>query len=50
MRLDALCRDCRVKGWPVGTLVRGRLAMWEGELGTAAGEPVRFGEALPGAY
>ena len=37
----------RVKGWPVGTLVRGRLAMWEGELGKAGGEPVRFGEALP---
>jgi dihydroorotase len=40
----------RVRGWPVGTLVRGHLALWEGELGTAAGEPVRFGEALPGAY
>ena len=37
----------KVKGWPVGTVVRGRLAMWEGELGKAAGEPVRFGEALP---
>jgi len=36
----------RVKGWPVGTLVRGRLAMWQGELGQARGEPVRFGEAL----
>jgi dihydroorotase len=40
----------RVRGWPVGTLVRGRLAMWEGELGTARGEPVRFGEALRGPY
>jgi dihydroorotase len=39
----------RVKGWPVGTVVRGRLAMWEGELGKAGGEPVRFGEALPKA-
>jgi dihydroorotase len=39
----------RVKGWPVGTLVRGRLAMWQGELGPARGEPVRFGEALPKA-
>jgi dihydroorotase len=39
----------RVRGWPVGTLVRGRLAMWEGELGPARGQPVRFGEALPGA-
>jgi len=35
------------KGWPVGTVVRGRLAMWDGELGTADGAPVRFGEALP---
>jgi dihydroorotase len=39
----------RVKGWPVGTLVRGRLAMWQGELGPARGEPVRFGEAPPKA-
>ncbi len=37
----------RVKGWPVGTLVRGRLAMWEGETREARGKPVRFGEALP---
>ncbi len=37
----------RVRGWPAGTLVRGRLAMWEGELGPARGQPVRFGEALP---
>ena len=36
----------RVRGWPVGTLVRGRLAMWEGELGQPEGRPVRFGEAL----
>mgnify|MGYP006264028569 CR=1 FL=1 len=36
-----------VQGWPVGTIVRGTLAMWEGELGVASGEPVRFGEALP---
>ena len=40
----------KVKGWPVGTVVRGRLAMWEGEVGQAAGEPVRFGEALPKSY
>jgi dihydroorotase len=39
-----------VKGWPVGTVVRGRLAMWEGELGQAAGAAVRFGEALPPSY
>jgi len=39
-----------VKGWPVGTVVRGRLAMWEGELGQAAGAAVRFDEALPPSY
>ncbi len=39
----------KVKGWPMGTVVRGKLAMWEGETGKAAGEPVRFGEALPRA-
>jgi dihydroorotase len=32
-----------VVGWPVGTMVRGRRAMWEGELATPAqGEAVRF--------
>jgi dihydroorotase len=36
----------KVRGWPVGTFVRGRLAMWQGELGAAGGQPVRFGEAL----
>ena len=36
----------KVKGWPVATLVRGRMAMRDGEiLGPAAGEPVRFHEA-----
>ena len=31
-----------VKGWPVGTYVRGRRVMWHGALeATAAGEPVR---------
>jgi dihydroorotase len=39
----------KVRGWPVGTIVRGKIAMWEGELGKALGEPVRFGEALPKA-
>jgi dihydroorotase len=30
-------------GWPIGTFVRGRRVMWEGEiLGPAAGAPVRF--------
>jgi dihydroorotase len=37
----------KVRGWPVGTIVRGKVAMWEGELGKARGEPVRFAEALP---
>ena len=37
----------KVVGWPMGTVVRGHLAMWEGELGKAAGQAVRFGEALP---
>ncbi len=32
-----------VKGWPVGTFVRGRRVMWEGEiLGAAHGAPVGF--------
>lgn len=37
-----------VTGWPVGTFVRGRKVMWEGELVTPGqGEAVRFLEALP---
>jgi dihydroorotase len=33
-----------VTGWPVGTVVRGRRVMWEGELvGAGTGEAVRFG-------
>ncbi|MGE4167703.1 MAG: dihydroorotase, partial [Xanthobacteraceae bacterium] len=36
-----------VTGWPVGTLVRGRRVMWEGDLTTPAqGERVRFLETL----
>ncbi|MBX9591652.1 MAG: dihydroorotase [Hyphomonadaceae bacterium] len=32
-----------VKGWPVGTVVRGRCVMWAGALaGEAHGQPVRF--------
>jgi dihydroorotase len=32
-----------VTGWPVGTLVRGKRVMWDGQLATpATGEPVRF--------
>lgn len=37
-----------VTGWPVGTIVRGRRVMWEGEIVEAGqGEALRFGEALP---
>ncbi|HVV94085.1 MAG TPA: dihydroorotase [Hyphomicrobiales bacterium] len=36
-----------VTGWPVGTVIRGRRVMWEGELvAPATGEPVRFSETL----
>jgi dihydroorotase len=38
----------RVIGWPVGTIVRGREVMWEGELiGPSTGEPILFLDALP---
>jgi dihydroorotase len=38
----------RVIGWPVGTIVRGRRVMWEGELTSpSTGEPMTFVEALP---
>ncbi len=37
----------KVKGFPVGTVVCGRRAMWEGELGEPGGKPMHFGEALP---
>ena len=37
----------QVTGWPVGTFIRGRKAMWEGELAApGAGERVRFLETL----
>ncbi len=36
-----------VQGWPVGTVVRGRKVVWEGEFMTAGqGQPVRFHQAL----
>ncbi|MGY6647127.1 MAG: dihydroorotase [Salinarimonas sp.] len=36
-----------VTGWPVGTMVRGQMVMWEGELTTpGAGAPVRFIDTL----
>ncbi|WP_287306225.1 dihydroorotase [Mesorhizobium sp.] len=37
----------RVTGWPVGTIVRGRRVMWEGEIVTPGqGRAVEFSEAL----
>jgi dihydroorotase len=37
----------RVTGWPVGTFVRGKRVMWQGEVMTpSTGEPVRFLETL----
>jgi dihydroorotase len=41
----------QVTGWPVGTFVRGRRVMWEGEIvQPGQGEPILFDEALvPGA-
>jgi len=37
-----------VKGWPVGTLIRGMRVMWEGEIvSPGQGQPVLFSEALP---
>ncbi|MFT4359648.1 dihydroorotase [Bartonella bacilliformis] len=37
----------KVKGWPVGTIIRGMRVMWEGEIVTPSqGEPVKFIEAL----
>ncbi|TGV27715.1 dihydroorotase [Mesorhizobium sp. M4B.F.Ca.ET.143.01.1.1] len=39
----------QVTGWPVGTIVRGRRVMWEGEIVTPGqGRAVEFSEALPG--
>lgn len=36
-----------VIGWPVGTIVRGRRVMWEGQvLAPGLGQPLRFGQAL----
>ncbi|WP_455478480.1 dihydroorotase [Bartonella sp. B10] len=37
----------KVKGWPVGTIIRGMRVMWEGEIATPSqGEPVKFIESL----
>lgn len=40
----------QVTGWPIGTVVRGTIAMWNDELqGKAQGEPITFVETLPRA-
>lgn len=37
----------KAKGWPVGTIIRGRCVMWQGDLiGEAGGIPIRFQETL----
>ncbi|WP_455474504.1 dihydroorotase [Bartonella sp. B30(2025)] len=37
----------KVKGWPVGTIIRGMQVMWEGEIVTPSqGEPIQFIESL----
>lgn len=37
-----------VRGWPKGTIIRGRRVMWEDAiLGPAGGAPARFVEAIP---
>ncbi|MBB5073597.1 dihydroorotase [Bartonella callosciuri] len=36
----------KVKGWPIGTIIRGMRVMWEGEIVTPSqGEPVKFIES-----
>ena len=38
----------QVTGWPVGTVIRGRRVMWDGEIVTPSqGKAVEFSEALP---
>ncbi len=38
----------KVTGWPVGTVIRGKRVMWEGEIVTPSqGRAVEFSEALP---
>jgi len=37
----------KVTGWPVGTIIRGKRVMWEGEIVTpSCGQPIEFVEAL----
>ncbi len=40
--------ETEVKGWPIGTIIRGQTVMWHDEIiGKAGGQPVGFLEALP---
>jgi len=42
--------DRQVTGWPMATIIRGRIVMREGDLAAKAdGRPLRFGETLPGS-
>ncbi len=37
----------KVQGWPVGTIIRGRTVMWQGEINLSAhGQPIGFLESL----
>ena len=41
--------DREVTGWPMATIIRGRIVMRDGELASqASGRPLCFGECLPG--
>jgi dihydroorotase len=41
----------RLKGRPIGTIIRGRRVMWDaGLIGPPAGEPLRFDETLKGSW
>ncbi|AKU93275.1 dihydroorotase [Vulgatibacter incomptus] len=39
----------KVRGWPIATLIRGHVAMLEGQLAEPQGRAVRFAETLPRA-
>jgi dihydroorotase len=37
--------DVEVQGWPVGTIIRGNIVMWQGEIGQGPlGRPLRFSD------
>ncbi len=40
----------KVTGWPMATIIRGRIVMYDGQLfGPPTGQPVRFTDTIPGA-